>query len=145
MQLTIRRMQTDDAPFVNRLSVQLGYALAVDQTAEQIKSITAAADHIAFVASENDTIIGWIHAFKSLYIESLPFVEVGGLIVDEKYRGKGVGKALMEHVKDWCMQQGIFRIRLRSQTKRLDAHKFYQALGFEVIKEQKVFQLVLHR
>lgn len=144
MQIHIRNMQAHDAPSVNRLSVQLGYPLSVDETAKQVESITAAAGHIAFVACGNDAIIGWIHAFRACYIESLPFVEIAGLVVDESCRGKGVGKALVEHVSQWCIQQGVLRIRLRSQIKRLAAHQFYRTLGFEEIKEQKVFQLLLH-
>ncbi len=109
----------------------------------QIAVILAKKDHAAWVAVEGENIIGWTHAFQPLYIESLPFVEVGGLVVDEAYRGKGVGKALVNRIKDWCMEQRVYTLRLRTQVKRLDAHQFYRALRFEEIKEQKVFQLVV--
>lgn len=107
-------------------------------------TILSRPDHVAFVATNAaKEIIGWIHAFHSLHIESLPFVEIGGLVVDEKHRGEGVGKALINEVKEWSIKQTIFTLRLRTQVKRLDAHKFYRALNFTEVKEQKVFQLKL--
>lgn len=96
---------------------------------------------MAWVAVYNENVIGWIHAFQSFCIESLPFIEIGGLVVDEIYRGKRVGKTLMKCVKEWCIDQEIYSMRVRTQSKRMDAHEFYKALRFKEIKEQKVFQL----
>ncbi len=47
-------------------------------------------DNCAFVAIIEGKIIGWIHAFKALRIETKPFIEIGGLVVDEIYREKKV-------------------------------------------------------
>lgn len=137
-------MRLEDAATVNLLSSQLGYDLSIGETTKQMATILSRPKHVAFVSTDvNKEIIGWIHAFHSLYIESLPFVEIGGLVVDEKHRGKGIGKALISEIKDWCVEQNILTIRLRTQVKRLDAHKFYTALNFTEVKEQKVFQLKL--
>ena len=143
MQFSIRRMHLKDANAVNRLSVQLGYSLSVEQTANQIATVLSSIDHAAFVAINNDTVLGWIHAFQPVYLESLPFTEIGGLVVDEAHRGIGIGKALINAVIDWSIEQEIDTIRLRTQVKRKEAHAFYKALQFVEIKEQKVFQLRL--
>jgi predicted N-acetyltransferase YhbS len=144
MQLNIRPMQENDAPAVNKLSVQLGYGLSVAETEKQISSILRNDEHLALVATNNKDVIGWIHAFRALHIESLPFVEIGGLVVDESCRGTGVGKALVHHIKQWCVDQQVYSLRVRSQVKRLDAHQFYRHLQFHEIKEQKVFELSLN-
>ncbi|HET7898251.1 MAG TPA: GNAT family N-acetyltransferase, partial [Flavisolibacter sp.] len=90
-----------DAPAVNQLSVQLGYTLSSEQTANQMVMVLSSGDHTAFVATNDETVLGWIHAFQPVYLESLPFVEIGGLVVDEAHRGKGIGKALINAVIDW--------------------------------------------
>lgn len=141
MQFTIRELKLEDAAPVNRLSKQLGYSLSCAETAERLKNIIAKNDHAVFVATINNNVVGWIHAFQSFQIESLPFVEIGGLVVDEVQRGKGIGKALINEVKEWCEQQEIHRLHVRTQTKRLDAQQSYKASGFEEIKEQKVYQM----
>lgn len=143
MQFSIRPMHLKDAPAVNQLTRQLGYSLSVQQTVNQLLSILSSPDHTAFVATSDEVVLGWIHAFQPLYIESLPFVEIGGLVVDETSRGVGIGKALVEVVEDWCLQQEIYTIRVRSQAKRTGAHAFYAGLHFTEVKEQKVFQLLL--
>ena len=143
MQIQLREMRLHDATAVNGLSAQLGYSLSVHQTAEQIKTIASRSDHHACVAVSDNQIVGWIHTFQSYLIESLPFVEIGGIVVDEKYRGKGIGKKLIQHAIDWSIKQKIFKLRVRTQTKRLDALQFYRSLKFEEVKEQKVFQLEL--
>lgn len=48
-------------------------------------------------------------------------------------------------LKDWCVEKKIYTIRLRTQLKRLEAQRFYKALLFEEIKEQKVFQLNIQK
>ena len=143
MQIVLRKMQTDDAAAVNLLSKQLGYSLTVLQTEKQIRTILSRKDHALLVALSEMNIIGWIHAFQSHFIESTSFVEIGGIVVDENYRGKGVGKALVQQIIDWTLEQKYFKLRVRTQHKRLDAQQFYRTLKFEEMKEQKVFQLDL--
>ncbi|WP_121355901.1 GNAT family N-acetyltransferase [Flavisolibacter nicotianae] len=140
MQPIIRKMRIEDAFAVSHLSHQLGYALSEEQTQTQLEAVLTNKEHTAFVATMNGAVSGWIHAFKPLYIESLPFVEIGGLVVDEAHRGNGIGKNLVEAVMHWCHEQNIPTLRLRSQVKRKEAHLFYKALGFEEIKQQIVFQ-----
>ena len=136
-------MAVEDAGEVNVLSIQLGYSLSIPETARQIETILSLDNHIAFVATSDDRITGWIHAFKAYAIESLPFAEIGGLVVEENSRGRGIGKALMAQVKDWSLQQQLFTLRVRTNVKRQEAQAFYRSLQFKEIKEQKVYQMNL--
>jgi GNAT superfamily N-acetyltransferase len=142
MEITIRNILISDASSVSRLSEQLGYSLS-ENTGDNIKNILALTDHIAFVAIDDKEVVGWVHAFKTTTIESSPFIELAGLVVDEKYRGNGIGKKLVEYVKQWCAGKKISLLRARSNVKRKEAHKFYLDLGFTEIKEQKAFQMYL--
>lgn len=143
MNLIIRPIRETDATSVCHLSAQLGYSISIEDTLTNIKLVRKQKDHIAFAAVENNIVIGWVHAFKTITIESLPFVELAGLVVDETYRGKGIGKALVHSIKAWSTGQNIFTLRVRSNVKRNEAHRFYLSKGFHEIKEQKVFSLDL--
>src|SRR5262245_11067890 len=101
MEIFIRSITEQDAEAVNSLSAQLGYKMPVEQTLANIKSVLSTRGHNAFVALHEKKIIGWIGVAEALQIESAPFSEIRGLIVDENYRGHGIGKLLIEKVKQW--------------------------------------------
>ena len=71
----------------------------------------------------------------------MPHCEINGLVIDEKYRGKGVGKLLIEKVKQWAKEKGNDTLSLHCNVKRTGAHLFYEHLGFKEIKQQKNYIL----
>jgi GNAT superfamily N-acetyltransferase len=143
MEIQILPMTAGHAADVQKLSEQLGYPLSLTDIESNIKEVITANSHAAFVALHNEKIVGWIHAFRCTLLESNPFIEIGGLVVDEGYRGKGIGKKLIASIKEWSLQKGFQEIRVRSHVKRKEAHKFYTGIGFKESKEQKVFEMKL--
>lgn len=138
--MNIRPITTEDAPAVAELSRQLGYVFSTEETRLAIERITSSGSDAAFVALDEQRVIGWIHVFYTVRLESAPFCEIGGMVVDEQYRGRGVGKQLIAGAELWCADKGINKLRVRSNTKRGDAHRFYLNAGFNESKEQKVFE-----
>ena len=141
MEIFIRSITEQDAEAVNALSTQLGYKMPIEQTLANIRSVLGTKGHNAFVATHENKIIGWIGVAEALQIESAPFCEIRGLIVDEKHRGQGIGKLLIDKVKQWSKATGNKTLRLRTNMVRKEAHLFYQRVGFKAIKEQKVFEM----
>ena len=141
MEILIRDIAEQDAEAINALSTQLGYTMSIEQTLANIRSVLGTQGHNAFVAILENKIRGWIGVAEALQIESAPFCEIRGLIVDEKLRGRGIGKLLIEKVKQWSKETGNKTLRLRCNMIRKEAHLFYQHLGFREIKEQKVFEM----
>ena len=141
MNISIRPMQLEDALAINSLSKQLGYDLSLEDTQNCIQQILQRKDDISLVAIFENNIVGWIHAFKAYRIETQPFIEIGGLVVDESHRSKGIGKILVDEVKKWCGSKEISSLRVRCNTRRRESHLFYQRIGFHEMKEQKVFAL----
>jgi GNAT superfamily N-acetyltransferase len=140
MAIQIRTMMETDVKAVSNLSGQLGYPQPEAATAAHIVAVLNSPDDCAFVASEAQNIVGWIHGFKTRRIETGMFAEIGGLVVDDAFRGKGIGKLLVEAVREWCLQQGLHTLKVRSNVIRTDAHRFYGREGFSESKEQKVFE-----
>jgi|SRR6266496_5844754 len=141
MEVFIRQISKEDAPAICTLCFQLGYVLSIEQILKNIKAVLENKFHDAFVAVHQDKIIGWIGVARALQIESPSFCEVRGLVVDEQYRKQGIGKMLIEKAKQWGQEKGNTKLRLRCNTKRNEAHLFYQHLGFNEIKQQKVFEM----
>lgn len=136
MEINLRQITSKDISTVNKLSAQLGYPLSEEQTLNNINAVLASKDHDAFVALYENKVVGWIGVAQAIMIETLPYCEINGLVIDENFRGKGIGKLLIEKAKQWARERGNDKISLRCNVKRTEAHLFYRRLGFQEIKKQ---------
>ena len=137
---TIRPAAPQDAQALALLSGQLGYPVPAAEMAQRLHSVLAEPRHAVFVWQRTDgAVLGWIHVFRSLYLESAPMAEIGGLVIDETARSRGIGAALVEHVERWAAERGLARMRVRSRVSRAEAHRFYERLGYARFKQQEVF------
>lgn len=143
--ITIRTLDTGDAKAVARLAAELGYPTDAEAVVLRIRRIQQHRDHAAFVAVEDQQPIGWLHLFINYPIESEPCAEIAALVVTKNRRGNGVGRQLLEQAKRWACERALDSLRVRCQSHRQHAHRFYQASGFTEIKIQKVFTLPLAR
>ena len=139
MKIIIREMTLNDAKAVNILSSQLGYTLSIEQTLQNINAVLESNDHTAFVAEYENKIVGWIGASQAIMIEVMPHCEINGLVIDQDHRGMGIGKLLIDKVKQWARKKNNTKIGLHCNVKRTEAHLFYEHLGFTEIKQQKNF------
>src|SRR5215831_6282395 len=55
---------------------------------------------------------------------------VTGLVVSTRHRGWGVGEKLLTGAADFAREHHCSGIEITSAEHRLDAHRFYQRLGF---------------
>jgi GNAT superfamily N-acetyltransferase len=85
-------------------------------------------------------VAGWIQIFREQTVMTQARVEVAGLVVDEKYRGRGIGRALMQHAEAWAREHGCATVSLRSNVIRNEAHAFYKGLGYSLVKTQHAFR-----
>ncbi len=143
MVLSSRIAELKDAERITELSTQLGYEATIETVYNRLSGILTNTDHCVYVIMDNEQIIGWIHGFYTLRVESDPFVELGGMVVDEIYRRKGIGKMLVNNVIEWSHLKKCAKIRVRCNTLRRETHLFYNHIGFVETKEQKVFDLKL--
>lgn len=143
MTFMIREANTLDYVPLTILTKQLGYPLPENEIQRNLETICRNKNEIIYVMTDKEDVIAWIHIFHTVRLESGSFAELGGLVVDERYRGKGIGKQLLEKAAEWCRQMGIPKLKLRSNVLRKDAHRFYFRHGFRETKEQKVFELDL--
>lgn len=67
---------------------------------------------------------------ESLY-DGCVLGHIDELIVDEKFRRKGIGKRLLRRIMAVAKENSCRRVELDSAFRRKDAHKFYERTGFE--------------
>lgn len=53
------------------------------------------------------------------------------VIVHNEHRGRGLGRALVEHVLAWAKSEGLVRVTLLADGDNTAALDFYHKLGFE--------------
>ncbi len=51
--------------------------------------------------------------------------------VEEKYRGRGIGRELMKWAINRAREENCLMIQLTTNAERKDAHRFYENLGFK--------------
>ena len=139
----IRRLTADDAEAAAELSSQLGYPCSAVDLRERIDEMSRAADRVAFaavVSCEDGQIMGWIDAAIERHLQSPASAVIGGLVVREDTRGLGVGRRLCLAIEEWARSQSVSLVRVRSQIKREDAHRFYLRDGYRQVKTSLVFE-----
>ncbi len=130
----IRAMVAGDLPRVAELSAQLGYPVAFVSLEERYGLVTGLNGGAGLFVAIHRDVVGWIHVYRVLLLESPPYAEIGGLVVDQRARRVGIGRALVGEARGWAQKHGLVRLRVRSNVAREEAHAFYPALGFSWIK-----------
>lgn len=143
MEIIYRTATISDAADMSVLNTQLGYPSTTASLKENLEKVLLLPDNIVFVAEYNHKVIGWTNVRVTNTIESGTVCEIWGLIVDEAYRGNGIGKELIQKAKAWTKQQGVNKLRVRTNVRRKDAHRFYFREGFTETKEQKSLEINL--
>ncbi len=138
---TIRRAKGSDTAELARLNTQLGYPVSEASLRTRIARISASSDDRLFVAENTDGgLVGWVHGFLCQLLESDYRMEIGGLIVDERYRRNGIGRRLVTAIEDWAAERGADELSVRCREDRAEAHRFYESLSFQHTKSQRVFR-----
>ena len=140
----VRPARPSDAPQLAALCGQLGYPSTREEVERRLQEIQGLGEHAIFVAEQpGGAIAGFLDVFVMRTVESDSHAEVAGLVVEETFRSKGIGPLLMERAEEWAREQACRMIGLRSNVIRERAHAFYERLGYNVIKTQKVFRKAL--
>ncbi len=141
--MRIRSATEADVEAIAALSGELGYPARSEDVGRRRSQMAAAEGHAVYVAEDAGSVLGWIHVFGALRLESEPFAELGGLVVAEAHRGRGIGRLLCERASQWARESGFQALRVRTRAEREATHRFYRHVGFRLAKTQQVFSMSL--
>ena len=143
---TVRRATTADIPRILELLVQvcmvhhngrpdLFKGPATKYNAAQLEQIIRDDTTPVFVCvTEDGTIAG--HGFcvhkqivGDAVLTDVRTLYIDDICVDEAFRGKGVGRAIYQHIKEYAKAEGFYNITLNVWALNPGALKFYELLG----------------
>ena len=132
MNVRVRRARSVDIEAMARLATQLGYDVSPAQVGRWLAA--GAEGRVAFVAVAEGEVVGWAQGHDLDLLQYPSVLEVGGLVVADVARNRGVGKLLVAALADWGCRRGHTEVMVRSNVTREGAHEFYEALGFTRVK-----------
>ncbi len=129
--IALRHAVLADVPAIADLVTQLGYPTVAAVMEPRLRRMLSLAHHAIVVAESSGEVVGVAGACVDHGVELDAYGRITALAVDAKWRGRGVGKLLVQHVERWCRERGADRVTLTSGHHRPESHKFYKALGYE--------------
>ena len=142
----LREMRLGDAEALREINAeQLGYDVPLTVTVRQMKKLLKEPEKNFFLVYEDPTskkAAGYVQAESYESIFSVPMFNIMALAVSKYAEKRGIGKALMTGVEE-AKRRGISAIRLNSAEYRVEAHRFYERIGYHSDKMQKRFLKIL--
>jgi N-acetylglutamate synthase-like GNAT family acetyltransferase len=139
MEIKIRKAKTDDVEPIVSLSKEFGYNPEKSEVENKLNRFNLNLNEAIYVA-ENDKVIGWMHISLVEPLESSSFVEIRGIVVNQKYRKNGIGTKLIETAEKWAKGKGCKKLRVRTNIIREETRGYYRNLDFISKKTQEVFE-----
>ena len=138
--IAIRRATLDDIDRLAELCSQLGYPLSAPYLLPRLVEIGHNEANDVYVAVEPaGRVIGWLQVYVRQLLMVERHAEMGGLVVDRDYRGRGIGRLLVDWAESWARDHGCRSLYLRSNVQREEAHRFYERLGYQLVKVQHAY------
>lgn len=146
VRIVLREAKKADMPLVERLTVETGWK-SISEAQRMLLNREEWSKHMVevfenFSKRENSEI--WIaedgqHGFVGyLFVgesgdmmSGLSFGFIYDIFVKEEFRGKGIGRLLLEKAEDYCRRNGYSRIGLMVSAANDSAIRLYTRVGFK--------------
>ncbi len=94
-----------------------------------------------FVAEYKNEIVGMALFYNRFSTWDGPSMHLEDLIVTEKYRRKGIGKALYDKVLEEALQKGVKRVEWAVLNWNTPAIEFYKSTGATLFEDWNICQI----
>lgn len=131
--LIISRATMDDLQNILRLDSQYQFE---QYSEDMIRSSIKNESYLNLIAKKDGVAVGYV-SFLNVLQES----ELLKIVVDNNFRGFGIGRDLIKHAMDILKANGIEKIFLEVKMDNSIAKQLYKAIGFEKIHiRQKYYE-----
>lgn len=134
MKFQIRSCNRDDFTSIFNLFKQLWPSLELDYAALYAvyeRALSSVTQHL-IVGVQEDRIVGFCSlSLKNNFWKAGCIGNVDELIVDENFRGRGIGKKLISRIEEIAISKQCKQIELDSAFHRKEAHHFYESIGYQ--------------
>lgn len=115
----------------NQLANLLGTIYGSKISKEVLEKYYLSNNKKIYLAKIDDTIVGCAFLeIKIDYIRPYTYGYITYVAVDENYRKMGIGRTILEHIVTVSKELGCSTVELTSANSRVNAHIFYESLGF---------------
>lgn len=131
----IRFARLDDLPGILKLYAELrphDPQLSPDIAASRWQTILDDANIRVVVAESEGTLAAtcMIALVPNLASGGRPFAVIEHVVTLAAFRGRGLGKAVMQHALEFAWSRDCCKVMLLSGAQRAEAHRLYESLGF---------------
>jgi len=131
MSVTLRPVRQEDAERVAALMTELGYPSAAADVQDRLRRSLKSPTSCCLVAQSAGEVVGLMSAELVPYFPNGTTVcRVTSLVVSSQQRRRGIGEKLIAAAADFARAQKCSGLELTSAERRVDAHRFYEQLGF---------------
>ena len=135
---SVRPPKRGDYDKMADLAEQLRYPSTGKQVRMRLDAMANSSHYAVYVAElPGGQIGGWIGLYVFRSVEQDSCAGISGLIIDQRFRSRGIGKVLLDAAEKWARSRGCNAISVHSNVTRERAHQFYARNGYEHIKTQK--------
>ena len=131
MPVLLRSATEADVKHIESLLAELGYPSKEGDVRHRLRRSLRSDTSCVLLAQSASEVIGLVSAELVPYFPNGSTIcRVTGLVVSTRHRGRGVGEKLLTGAADFAREHHCSGIEITSGEHRLDAHRFYQRLGF---------------
>ena len=130
-----------------------GFNILMDQLVERakdqdlllckIRKVINDPDRILIVAedTENGAICGTMLGIVTddFCYDLQPIMYIENVVTHSDYRRMGIGKKMFEYMENFAKEKNCYYAELCSSLNRLEAHIFYEKIGYEPVKGFRKF------
>ncbi|MEO8130825.1 MAG: GNAT family N-acetyltransferase [Bryobacteraceae bacterium] len=141
MELLFRRARPEDVGAIVRLLADDHLGAAREDLADPVPAsymeafaeMDSDARQELIVVESDQLVIGCLQLtiIRGLSNQGARRGQIEAVRVDSKLRGRGIGQRLIHHAVERSRQLGCCVVQLTTHRSRVDAHRFYDRLGFQ--------------
>jgi GNAT superfamily N-acetyltransferase len=119
-----------DAQRIAALCAELGVSVPVAAVRERLVLLDHQEHEIGTAVRAVEGVVGWVEVHREDTIASGRRCRVTTLVVDERVRRQGIGRALLAWAERWARTRGCGEIYLTSGAAAQETHAFCERLGW---------------
>ena len=109
-----------------------GKSLDEDLLNHVVNKLSELATAITFIAWDGDNAIGLINAFEGFStFKAKPLINIHDIAVHKDYRGKGVGRVLLDAIENEAIKRDCCKLTLEVLEGNHIAQSLYRSYGFK--------------
>ena len=128
----VRRARPEDVPALARHRAALWPEGSVEEHAAELEPLQSTSD-VTLVAASAGAVIGFLEGRLRSHADGCETSPVGyleGWFVAEEWRGRGVGRALVEAFEAWAREQGCRELASDTWLHNVVSQRAHESLGF---------------